>query len=164
MALNDTDCLTVLLPRFGSFRGEIKRAGKRWSYPRGLTLAQQMTAPRVALIGDAAHGVHPIAGQGLNAGIRDIAALADILGKTAARGEDIGAPGPLAAFQSWRGFDNTALALATDSFNRLFSNDNPILRGLRTAGLGLISAAPKLRRSFIREAAGLTGELPELMR
>ncbi|MEM8576650.1 MAG: UbiH/UbiF/VisC/COQ6 family ubiquinone biosynthesis hydroxylase [Pseudomonadota bacterium] len=164
MALNDADFLTVLRPRFGSFLGDIKLAGKRWSYPLGLTLAQRMVADRVALIGDAAHGVHPIAGQGLNAGMRDIAALADIIGGAAARGEDVGGPGALARFQDWRGFDNTALALATDSFNRLFSNDNPLLRGIRTAGLGLVSAAPRLRRSFIREAAGLTGTLPELMR
>ncbi|MEL7100616.1 MAG: UbiH/UbiF/VisC/COQ6 family ubiquinone biosynthesis hydroxylase [Pseudomonadota bacterium] len=164
MALSDADFLTVLRPRFGSFLGEINLAGKRWSYPLGLTLAQKMVAERTALIGDAAHGVHPIAGQGLNAGMRDIAALADIIAGATARGEDIGSAGVLHRYEEWRRFDNTALALATDSFNRLFSNDNPVLRAIRTLGLGAVNAAPKLRRGFIREAAGLTGELPALMR
>lgn len=164
MALSEADFLTVLRPRFGSFLGDIKLAGKRWSYPLGLTLAQKMIAGRTALIGDAAHGVHPIAGQGLNAGMRDIAALADVISAASARGEDVGSEGILTRYQDWRRFDNTALAVATDGFNRLFSNDNPILRGVRTLGLGAINAAPRLRRGFIREAAGLTGELPALMR
>ena len=123
-----------------------------------------MVAPRLVLVGDAAHGVHPIAGQGLNAGIRDIAALAEVIADATRRGEDIGSEAALLRYQEWRRFDNTALALATDSFNRLFSNDNPLLRAARDIGMAAINALPGLRRGFIREAAGLTGELPRLMK
>ena len=164
LALSKADFMTVLRPRFGSFLGEIKLVGKRWSYPLGLSVAQEIVAERVALVADAAHGVHPLAGQGLNAGIRDIAALAQTLSEAAARGEDIGSAGVLARYQEWRRFDNSALAFATDGFNRLFSNDNPALRGLRSLGLGMVNRLPRARRGFIREAAGLTGELPNLMR
>ncbi|WP_432817382.1 UbiH/UbiF/VisC/COQ6 family ubiquinone biosynthesis hydroxylase [Sulfitobacter sp. JB4-11] len=163
-ALPDDAYLDVLRPRFGSFLGDISLAGARYTYPLGLSLAHQMMAERVALVGDAAHGVHPIAGQGLNAGMRDIAALADVLADARRRGEDFGAETTLAAYQTWRRFDNATLALATDSFNRLFSNDNPLIRLARDIGMGAINAMPGLRRSFIREAAGLTGDLPRLMR
>ncbi|WP_299586475.1 FAD-dependent monooxygenase [uncultured Tateyamaria sp.] len=162
-ALADDDYLTMLRPRFGDFLGDIELAGKRYSYPLSLSLADRLVAPRTALIGDAAHGVHPIAGQGLNAGMRDIAALAEVITDAARRGEDIGATDVLARYEAWRRFDNTALALATDSFNKLFSNDNTLVRGLRDLGMGVVNALPGLRRSFIREAAGLTGTLPRLM-
>ena len=122
-----------------------------------------MIAPRVALVGDAAHGVHPIAGQGLNAGFRDIAALAEVISDAIQRGEDPGGDAALQRYQQWRRFDNTALALATDTFNRLFSNDNPVFRIARDIGMGIINAMPGLRRGFIREAAGLTGDLPRLL-
>ncbi|WP_300032671.1 UbiH/UbiF/VisC/COQ6 family ubiquinone biosynthesis hydroxylase [uncultured Roseobacter sp.] len=163
-AMSDADYLDVLRPRFGSFLGDIQLAGARYSYPLSLSLANSMTAPRVALAGDAAHGVHPIAGQGLNAGFRDIAALAEVITDARRRGEDIGSETTLAAYQTWRRFDNTTLALATDTFNRLFSNDNPILRATRDIGMGIVGKFPALRRGFIREAAGLTGELPRLMK
>ena len=163
-ALPDEAYLDVLRPRFGSFLGEITLAGARYTYPLGLSLAHDMVAPRLALVGDAAHGVHPIAGQGLNAGIRDIAALAEVIADATRRGEDIGSEAALLRYQEWRRFDNTALALATDSFNRLFSNDNPLLRAARDIGMAAINALPGLRRGFIREAAGLTGELPRLMK
>jgi len=162
-ALSDADYLDILRPRFGSFLGEIRLAGARYTYPLGLSLAHQMVAPRVALVGDAAHGVHPIAGQGLNAGMRDIAALSEVIADALRRGEDIGSDAALARYQEWRRFDNTALALATDSFNRLFSNDNPLVRMARDVGMAAINALPGLRRGFIREAAGLTGDLPRLM-
>ena len=119
---------------------------------------------RVALLGDAAHGVHPIAGQGLNAGLRDVAALAEVIADAVRRGEDPGNDAVLARYQEWRRFDNASLALATDSFNRLFSNDNALLRLARDMGMAAINALPGLRRTFIREAAGLTGDLPRLMR
>ena len=164
MALSETDFLTMLRPRFGRFLGEIARAGRRFSYPLSLSLAYRMAAERVALIGDAAHGVHPIAGQGLNAGFRDIAALAEVLTDARRRGEDPGATATLARFEDWRRFDNAALALATDSFNRLFSNANPLLQGARRLGMGAVARLPFLRRGFIREAAGLTGTIPRLMR
>ncbi|MEO9845523.1 MAG: FAD-dependent monooxygenase [Roseobacter sp.] len=163
-AMSQEDYLNVLRPRFGSFLGEIGMVGVRFTYPLSLSLANELIAPRVALLGDAAHGVHPIAGQGLNAGVRDVAALAEVLTDAVRRGEDIGAAPVLARYQEWRRFDNTALALATDTFNRLFSNDNPILRGIRDIGMGIVGNMPGLRRSFIREAAGLTGELPKLLK
>ncbi|WP_386684447.1 UbiH/UbiF/VisC/COQ6 family ubiquinone biosynthesis hydroxylase [Loktanella sp. R86503] len=164
LALDDDGFLEALKPAFGSFLGKITLVGQRFSYPLGLTLADSLIAPRVALVGDAAHGIHPIAGQGLNAGLRDVAALAQVLEDAKMRGEDIGSAVALERYQVWRRFDATRLAVATDTFNRLFSNDNPLLRGLRDMGMGVINAVPGLRRRFIREAAGLNGELPRLMR
>lgn len=161
--LPESEYIEVLKPRFGSFLGDISLAGARYTYPLGLSLATEMVAERVALVGDAAHGVHPIAGQGLNAGLRDVAALAEVIADAARRGEEIGNATVLGAYQQWRRFDNVTLALATDTFNRLFSNDNPVLRLARDVGMAAVNALPGLRRSFIREAAGLTGELPRLM-
>jgi 2-octaprenyl-6-methoxyphenol hydroxylase len=162
-ALDDAGYLAALHPRFGDFLGEISLAGARFTYPLNLTIANRFVADRLALIGDAAHGVHPIAGQGLNAGLRDVAALAETLTLAARRGEDIGALAVLERYQQWRRFDTTTLALATDAFNRLFSNDNALLRLGRDLGMGLVNRMPGLRRGFIREAAGLTGDLPRLM-
>ena len=163
VVLDDSAFLDALRPAFGSFLGEINLTGARFTYPLGLTLANTFIADRVALIGDAAHGVHPIAGQGLNAGLRDVAALAQVLSEARSRGEDIASPIVLQRYQQWRRFDTTTLAIATDTFNRLFSNDNPLLRAARDIGMGLVNAAPGLRRGVIREAAGLTGDLPKLM-
>jgi 2-octaprenyl-6-methoxyphenol hydroxylase len=162
-ALSDADYLAYLRPRFGSFLGEIKLAGARFTYPLNLTLADHFIAPRLALIGDAAHGVHPIAGQGLNLGLRDVGALAEVLIEAKRRGEDIGAVDVLERYQAWRQFDTTTLALATDGFNKLFSNDNSLLRLGRDIGLGIVNALPTLRHRFIREAAGLTGDVPKLL-
>ncbi|WP_340240755.1 FAD-dependent monooxygenase [Sulfitobacter pontiacus] len=162
-ALPDDGYLDVLRPRFGDFLGEISLAGARYTYPLSLSLAHSMVALRVALLGDAAHGVHPIAGQGLNAGMRDVAALAEVIADAQRRGQDVGSTTVLEQYQLWRRFDNTALALATDSFNRLFSNDNPLLRLARDVGMAAINALPDARRGFMREAAGLTGTLPRLM-
>lgn len=163
-ALPDDEYLDVLRPRFGDFLGEISLAGARYTYPLSLSLAHEMIAPRIALIGDSAHGVHPIAGQGLNAGFRDIAALCEVIVDAQRRGEDFGAAVALKRYQEWRRFDNATLALATDSFNRLFSNDNALVRMARDIGMGIVNALPALRRTFIREAAGLNGDLPRLMR
>ncbi|WP_136636186.1 FAD-dependent monooxygenase [Pseudooceanicola onchidii] len=163
-ALDDVSYLQVLRPRFGDFLGEISLAGKRFTYPLSLTVANDFIAARLALVGDAAHGMHPIAGQGLNAGLRDIGALAQVLSEARARGEDIGALTVLRRYQEWRRFDTASLALATDMSNKLFSSDNPLLRAARDIGMGAINAMPRLRRTFIREAAGLTGDLPDLMR
>jgi 2-octaprenyl-6-methoxyphenol hydroxylase len=163
-ALPDSAFMEVLRPRFGDFLGEIALCGKRFTYPLNLTVANSFVAARLALIGDAAHGMHPIAGQGLNAGLRDVAALAQVLDEARRRGEEIGAPDVLARYQEWRRFDTATLALATDLTNRLFSNDNPLLRVARDLGMGAIGAMPALRRGFIREAAGLTGDLPALMK
>jgi len=162
-ALNDAEYLEALRPRFGDFLGEISLAGARFTYPLSLTLANSFVAPRLALVGDAAHGVHPIAGQGLNLGLRDVAALAEVLIKAARRGENIGAVDVLERYQRWRRFDSTALALGMDGVNRLFSNDNPLLRAGRDLGLGVVNAVPGLRRGFMRQAAGLKADLPRLL-
>ena len=161
-ALNDADYLAALRPRFGDFLGRIDLAGARFTYPLSLSLAHSFTAGRLALAGDAAHGVHPVAGQGLNLGLRDVGALAQVVVEAARRGEDIGAPDVLARYQRWRRYDTTAMALGMDAVNWLFSNDNPVLRLGRDLGLGAVAAMPALRRRFIREAAGLAGDLPRL--
>ena len=163
LKMDDADFLQVLRPRFGDFRGAIRPEGRRFAYPLGLSLAHDLVAERVALVGDAAHGLHPIAGQGFNLGMRDVAALAEVLADAARRGEDIASAPVLARYQQWRRFDAVTMALATDGFNRLFSNDSTILRGLRDAGMAAVTAMPGLRRRFIREAAGLTGTLPRLL-
>lgn len=162
--LDDDAFLDVLRPRFGGFLGDISLAGPRFTYPLGLTFANAFVADKLALVGDAAHGMHPLAGQGLNAGLRDVAALADVLQSAMRRGEDIAAPATLARYESWRRFDTASLLGATDVFNKLFSNDNPVLRAGRDLGMKAINGVPGLRRTFMREAAGLTGDLPALMR
>ncbi|WP_076445108.1 FAD-dependent monooxygenase [Roseivivax lentus] len=161
--LSDAEYLSVLRPRFGDFLGEISLAGARYTYPLNLTLAQSFTAPRVALVGDAAHGIHPIAGQGLNAGLRDVAALAHVLTAARRRGEAIGSDAVLDRYARWRRFDTAALGMATDLFNRLFSNDSALLRTARDLGMMAVNRLPSLRRGFMREAAGLNGDLPDLM-
>ncbi|MCK0149939.1 UbiH/UbiF/VisC/COQ6 family ubiquinone biosynthesis hydroxylase [Marivita sp. S6314] len=162
-ALSEDDYLTVLRPRFGDFLGKISLAGERFTYPLGLTVANRFVDDRLALIGDAAHGMHPIAGQGLNAGLRDVAALAHVISHANRRGEDFASPQVLMRYEQWRKFDTASLLTATDTFNRLFSNDNPILRAGRDLGMSVINAIPSARRGFIREAAGLNGDLPDLM-
>ncbi|CUJ81912.1 2-octaprenyl-6-methoxyphenol hydroxylase [Shimia thalassica] len=163
-ALSDEDYMAVLQPRFGDFLGKIELAGARFTYPLNLTVANEFVADHVALVGDAAHGMHPIAGQGLNAGLRDVAALVEILQDAKQRGEDLSTINALERYQEWRRFDTHALIAATDLTNKLFSNDNPLLRLGRDIGMGLVNASPALRRTFMREAAGLNGELPKLMR
>ncbi len=164
LALDNAGFLDALRPAFGSFLGDISLLGLRSGYPLGLTLAQRYVAQRVALVGDAAHGIHPIAGQGLNAGLRDVAALVQVLGAARGRGEDWVGPQVLARYEDWRQPETRTLAVATDVFNRLFSNDNTLLRMVRDLGMGAVNAMPGLRRGLIREAAGLGGEMPELMR
>lgn len=163
-AMGDEAYLDELRPRFGDFLGPIELAGARFTYPLALSLADRFVGTRVALVGDAAHVVHPIAGQGLNAGLKDVAALAEVLADARRRGEDIGRDDVLERYQRWRRFDTATLAVATDGFNRLFSNDNALLRTVRDIGLGVANAFPGLRRGLIREAAGLTGDLPRLAR
>jgi len=163
-ALPDEAFLDVLRPRFGDYLGPIRLAGPRFSYPLSLSLADSYVAPRVALAGDAAHGVHPIAGQGLNLGLRDVAALAEVVALAARRGEDIGAPDVLKRYQQWRRFDATAMGLGMDGVNALFANDLPVLRGARGLGMGLVTAIAPLRRAFMRQAAGLSvAPMPRLL-
>ena len=150
--------------RFGEFLGAAKAQPNRFNYPLALELAERMTAPRIALIADAAHGVHPIAGQGLNLGLKDIAALAEVLVDAQRLGEDIGSLIVLERYARWRRFDNVMLAAATDGFTRLFSNDNPLVRLARGAGMNAVNAIGPARRFFMQEAGGATGELPRLLR
>ncbi|MBY6154822.1 UbiH/UbiF/VisC/COQ6 family ubiquinone biosynthesis hydroxylase [Vannielia litorea] len=160
---SDEAFLEALRPVFGDFLGEIRLEGVRFAYPLGLTVAERIVAERVALVGDAAQGIHPIAGQGLNQGLRDVATLAEVVTEARRRGEDCGSALVLERHRAWRSFDRTALTLATDGFNRLFSNDNPLLRAARDLGVSAVAAVPELRQRFMREAAGLTGDLPRLL-
>lgn len=163
-ALDDDQFLEVLRPRVGDFLGALSLAGPRFSYPLSLSLAERYAAPRAALVGDAAHGVHPIAGQGLNLGLRDVAALAEVLVDATRRGEDIGSDLVLERYQGWRRFDATALALGMDGVNRLFGTDNALVSGLRGLGMGVVTAIPALRRGFMRQAAGLSVDpMPRLL-
>ena len=150
--------------RFGDFVGRVEANGPRFVYPLALELAETMTAPRIALLGDAAHGVHPIAGQGLNLGLKDCAALAEVLVDAARLGEDIGAETVLERYARWRRSDNVALAAATDAFNRLFSNNIPLVRLARDAGMALVNQIGPARRFFMQEAGGAVGDLPRLLR
>ncbi len=169
VALDDEAFAQEIADRFGPYLGKTQPVGPRWSYPLGFQMARHYTAPRLALVGDAAHGVHPIAGQGLNLGLRDVAALAEVVVDTARLGLDIGAADVLSRYEKWRRFDNTALALGMDALVHLFSNDIGPLRVARDLGLGIVNELPPLRRLFMRHAGGtvaLGGEekLPRLLR
>ncbi|WP_182421978.1 ubiquinone biosynthesis hydroxylase [Aureimonas sp. ME7] len=143
--------------RFGLKLGALSVEGRPRAFPLGLTLARDFVRPRVALAGDAAHGIHPIAGQGLNLGFKDAAALAQVVVEAARLGRDIGALDTLEDYGRWRRFDTVQMGLTTDILNRLFSNDNAWLRAARSFGLSLVDRAPPLKRHFIRQASGLTG-------
>jgi 2-octaprenyl-6-methoxyphenol hydroxylase len=164
VALPDDLFHAELERRFGLHLGEIEVIGARRAYPLSLFVARSFIADRLALVGDAAHVIHPIAGQGLNMGLRDIAALAEAVVDAARLGLDIGSPDVLERYQRWRRFDTMAMGVATDSLNRLFSNRSDVLRIVRDVGLGLVDRLPAVKSFFIREAAGLTGEVPKLLR
>lgn len=153
-----------LTRRFGEFLDGVTVEGPRFVYPLSLSLAERLTAPRVALIGDAAHAVHPVAGQGLNMGLKDAAALAEVVIEAARIGEDIGSETVLDRYARWRRFDNAALAAGFDGFVRLFSNDLAPVRLARNLGLAAVNRLAPLRRAFMHEAGGATGDLPRLLR
>ena len=153
-----------LTRRFGEFLDGVTVEGPRFVYPLSLSLAEQLTARRIALIGDAAHGVHPVAGQGLNLGLKDAAALTEVLIEAARNGEDIGAETVLDRYARWRRFDNTTLAAGFDAFVRLFSNDLPPVRLARDLGMAAVNRIAPLRRAFMHEAGGATGDLPKLLK
>ena len=153
-----------LLRRFGDFLGDVTVEGPRFVYPLSLSLAERLYAPRIALIGDAAHGVHPVAGQGLNMGLKDAAALAEVLTDAARLGEDIGSETVLERYARWRRFDNAALAAGFDAFVRLFSNDLAPVRLLRDLGMAAVNRIAPLRRAFMHEAGGAIGDLPRLLK
>jgi len=163
-AASDEAFQSHLMRRFGDFLEDVTVVGPRFVYPLSLQLAQQLTAPRTALIGDAAHAVHPVAGQGLNMGLKDAAALAEVLVEALRLGEDIGSEIVLDRYARWRRFDNAALAAGFDGFVRLFSNDIAPVRLARTLGIAAVNRIAPLRRAFMHEAGGATGDLPRLLR
>jgi len=164
VALPDAEFHAELERRFGLHLGEIKVVGPRRVHPLGLSVARTFIADRLALVGDAAHVIHPIAGQGLNMGLKDVAALAEVIVDAARLGLDPGSLAVLERYQRWRRFDTVAMGVATDGLNRLFSNQSDVLRFVRDLGLGVVDRLPALKHLFIREAAGLVGEVPKLLR
>ena len=163
MALDEAEFLAELERRFGDYLGRLRVVGPRWSYPLSLQHAETAIALRLALVGDAAHAMHPIAGQGLNMGLRDMAALTEVLTEARRLGLDIGADTVLERFQRWRRFDNTLMLAMTDGLNRLFSNAIGPVRLARGLGLAAVNRMPPLKRLFVRSAMGLAGRLPRLM-
>ena len=164
MALPEDAFHAELEQRFKLHLGDIKAVGKRRVHPLGFFVARSFIAERIALIGDAAHLIHPIAGQGLNMGLKDVAALAEVIVDAARLGLDPGSTNVLERYQRWRRFDTMTMGIATDGLNRLFSNRSDLLRVVRDVGLGLVDRLPGLKRLFIREAAGLVGDVPKLLR
>jgi 2-octaprenyl-6-methoxyphenol hydroxylase len=164
MALPEDAFHAELERRFKLHLGDVRAVGKRRAHPLGFFVARSFIAERIALVGDAAHLIHPIAGQGLNMGLKDVAALAEVIVDAARLGLDPGSADVLERYQRWRRFDTMAMGVATDGLNRLFSNRSDLLRFARDVGLGLVDRLPGLKRLFIREAAGLVGEVPKLLR
>ncbi len=164
MQLSEAAFDAEIARRFGAHLGRTRAAGPRWSYPLKFHLARSYVRPRFALAGDAAHGIHPIAGQGLNLGLKDAAALAETITDAARLGLDIGSLDVLKRYERWRRFDSFTLAASTDALNRLFSNDIAPLRLLRDVGLGIVDQIGPARRFFMRHAGGDVGKLPRLMR
>ncbi len=164
MAMDDDAFTRELRRRFGDFLGAVRPVGARFSHPLSLQYAARGTALRLALLGDALHAMHPIAGQGLNMGFRDVAALFDVLSEARAHRHDLGSAAVLSRYERWRRFDNTLVLAVTDVLNRLFSNDIAPLRVVRDLGLAAVQQLPPLKRLFMRHAMGTVGELPQLMR
>ena len=163
-ALSEGEFHGELERRFGLHLGEIKALDKPRAFPLFYFVARSFIAERMALVGDAAHVIHPIAGQGLNMGLRDVAALAEVVVDAARLGIDLGQADVLERYQRWRRFDTMAMGFATNSLNFLFSNQSTLLRTVRDIGLGLVDRAPPLKNMFIRQAAGLVGEVPRLLK
>lgn len=164
LALDDAGFLAKVETRVAGRLGAVEVVGPRQSWPLDLHLARAYIAPRYALIGDAAHGVHPIAGQGVNLALRDVAALSEIVADSLRLGLDPGSLEALGRYERWRRFDSFASAAAFDGLNRLFSNDSMLVRAARDVGLGLVDRLPGLKRRLVAEAAGLTGDLPRLFK
>ncbi|MCH7864217.1 MAG: FAD-dependent monooxygenase, partial [Proteobacteria bacterium] len=150
--------------KVGCFLGKVRVTGPRWSFPLSFMLAERATDERLALIGDAAHGMHPIAGQGLNMGFRDVAALVEVLVKAKRAGEDLGSAVVLERYERWRRTDNVALGAITDALTRLFSTGIKPVKALRDVGLGLVQKSPPAKKFFISHARGTFGKLPSLLK
>lgn len=164
VALGEGEFHDELEKRFGLHLGEVKAIDKPRAFPLGYFVARSFVSERMALVGDAAHVIHPIAGQGLNMGLKDVAALAEVVVDAARLGMDLGQADVLERYQRWRRFDTMAMGVATNSLNFLFSNESNLLRTVRDIGLGLVDRAPPLKSAFIRQAAGLSGEVPRLLK
>ena len=164
LALDERAFTDELRLRFGTHLGEVRPTGPRWAYPLKLHLARSYVQYRFALIGDAAHTIHPIAGQGLNLGLKDAAALAETVLDAARLGIDFGRSDVLERYERWRRFDSLSLAVATDGLNRLMSNSFPPLRWARDLGMGIVDSIPPLRQFFMRHAGGDVGTLPRLLK
>jgi 2-octaprenyl-6-methoxyphenol hydroxylase len=164
MALDDAGFLSELRVRFGDWLGDIELVGPRFSYPLSLLQAERYTDTRFALVGDAAHAIHPIAGQGLNMGLRDVAALAEAIVDSHRLGLDVGSAATLRAYERRRRFDNILLTAVTDGLVRLFSNDVPPLRAVRDIGLAAVNRLPPAKDFLMRHAMGVVGDLPRMVR
>jgi 2-octaprenyl-6-methoxyphenol hydroxylase len=164
LKMSEPDFLAEFGKRFGTFLGELSLEGPRFGYPLSLQLAERMIDQRVALAGDSAHGIHPLAGQGLNLGLKDCAALAECIADGVSLGLDTGDVSILERYQRWRRFDNVTMALGMEFFDKLFSNDIKPLRAARTLGLAAVNAVGPARRFFMKYAGGGAGDLPKLLR
>lgn len=164
LQMDDAKFAAEIKERLGEYLGDIKPVGKRFSYPLRLLHAERYTDTRLALVGDAAHAIHPLAGQGVNLGFRDVAVLSSLLREYAGLGVDIGSQALLARYQQWRSFDSIAMLAITDGLNRLFSNDLTLFKMARRLGMAAVNSAPRLKGLFTQHAMGLTGDLPELLR
>lgn len=164
LALPDEEFAAELRLRFGEHLGKVTLVSGRHGYPLAMYLAETFTAPRLALVGDAAHVLHPLAGLGFNLGLRDVAALAECVHDAAGLGLDIGSAAVLDRYTAWRRFDTVATGAAMDGMNRLFSNTNPVLTLLRRAGLLAVNRVGGLKSLFVSEASGLSGASPKLLR
>lgn len=164
MGLNDVQFNEELAKRMGAYWGTPEVVGKRHAYPLRLMFAKEMVAERFALIGDAAHGIHPIAGQGVNLGYRDVAAMVELLSEQHSLGLDIGAPAILERYARWRRGDSVSMTAFTDILDRLFSNDIPGIRLARRLGLGIVNRAPFLKKRLMKRAMGVAGNAPKMLR
>ena len=161
--LKPEEYINILKSKVGANLGDISLAGKRIVYPLKLSIVENFVSNRLALVGDSAHGIHPLAGQGLNLGMRDIASLVEVIVNAMRRGEDIGSLPVLKRYENWRRFETSALAASTDLINKVFSNDNKPLRFIVNTALKSINSNKILKKNIMREAAGLHGDLPRLL-
>lgn len=164
LALDDDAFANELIRRFGAHLGGVRVISGRHGYPLAMFLADRFTGERLALVGDAAHVLHPLAGLGFNLGLRDVAALAECVADAAGLGLDVGSAAALDRYAQWRRFDTVATGAAMDAMNRLFSNSNPALTVLRRAGLLAVNRMGGLKSMFVGEAAGQSGDRPKLLR